>query len=41
MRTRRLLSARRDDGNVVGTHLAFVRPSNPRIEVERRVDTEE
>jgi len=35
------LSAGFDDGNVVGIHLAFVRPSNARVEFERRVETEE
>jgi hypothetical protein len=35
------LSTERDDGNVVGIHLAFIRPSNARFEFERRVGTEE
>jgi hypothetical protein len=39
VRTR--LPAWSDDGNVVGTHLAFVHPSNASVEIERRVETEE
>jgi len=41
VRVRKQLSARSDDGNVVGTLLALVRPSNARFESKRRVETEE